>query len=83
MLALYRSGRQAEALDLYREGRRLLVDELGIEPGLELQELEKAILTHDPDLSSPGPAATTPAHERAIVVVTGDADELDELLSIA
>jgi DNA-binding SARP family transcriptional activator len=83
MLALYRSGRQAEALDLYREGRRLLVDELGIEPGLELQELEKAILGHDPELSSPGPAATTPAHRRAIVVVTGDADELDELLSIA
>jgi DNA-binding SARP family transcriptional activator len=83
MLALYRSGRQAEALDLYREGRRLLIDELGIEPGLELQELEKAILGHDPELSSPGPAATTPAHRRAIVVVTGDADELDELLSIA
>jgi DNA-binding SARP family transcriptional activator len=83
MLALYRSGRQAEALDLYREGRRLLVDELGIEPGVELQELEKAILRHDPELSSPGPAATTPAHRRAIVVVTGDADELDELLSIA
>jgi DNA-binding SARP family transcriptional activator len=83
MLALYRSGRQAEALDLYREGRRLLVDELGIEPGLELQELEKAILTHDLELSSPGPPASTPAHERAIVVVTGDADELDELLSIA
>jgi DNA-binding SARP family transcriptional activator len=83
MLALYRSGRQAEALDLYREGRRLLVDELGIEPGLELQELEKAILGHDPELSPPGPAATTPAHRRAIVVVTGDADELDELLSIA
>jgi DNA-binding SARP family transcriptional activator len=83
MLALYRSGRQAEALDLYREGRRLLVDELGIEPGLELQELEKAILGHDPELTSPGPAATTPAHRRAIVVVTGDADELDELLSIA
>src|SRR5262245_55744466 len=83
MLALYRSGRQAEALDLYREGRRLFVDELGIEPGLELQELEKAILGHDPELSSPGPAATAPAHRRAIVVVTGDADELDELLSIA
>jgi DNA-binding SARP family transcriptional activator len=83
MLALYRSGRQAEALDLYREGRRLLVDELGIEPGLELQELEKAILSHDPELSSPGLAVTTPAHRRAIVVVTGDADELDELLSIA
>jgi hypothetical protein len=83
MLALYRSGRQAEALDLYREGRRLLVDELGIEPGVELQELETAILRHDPELSSPGPAATTPAHWRAIVVVAGDADELDELLSIA
>jgi DNA-binding SARP family transcriptional activator len=83
MLALYRSGRQAEALDLYREGRRLLVDELGIEPGLELQELEKAILRHDPELSSPGSAAIPPAHRRAIVVVTGDADELDELLSIA
>jgi DNA-binding SARP family transcriptional activator len=83
MLALYRSGRQAEALDLYREGRRLLVGELGIEPSVELQELEKAILRHDPELSSPGPAATTPAHRKAIVVVTGDADELDELLSIA
>jgi DNA-binding SARP family transcriptional activator len=83
MLALYRSGRQAEALDLYRQGRRLLVDELGIEPGLELQELEKAILSHDPELSTPGPPATTPAQRRAIVVVTGDADELDELLSIA
>jgi DNA-binding SARP family transcriptional activator len=83
MLALYRSGRQAEALDRYREGRRLLVDELGIEPGFELQELEKAILGHDPELRSPGPAATTQAHRRAIVAVTGDADELDELLSIA
>ena len=83
MLALYRSGRQAEALDLYREGRHVLVDELGIEPGLELQELEKAILSHDPELSSAGPAAVTSAHRRAIVVVAGDAHELDELLSIA
>jgi DNA-binding SARP family transcriptional activator len=83
MLALYRSGRQAEALDLYREGRRLLVDELGIEPGSELQELERAILSHDPELSSPGPAATTPAHRRAIVVVAADAVELEELLPIA
>jgi DNA-binding SARP family transcriptional activator len=83
MLALYRSGRQAEALDLYREGRRLLVDELGIEPGVELQDLEKAILSHDPELSSPAPAAIPPAHRGAIVVVAGDADELDELLSIA
>ncbi|MFP5394460.1 MAG: BTAD domain-containing putative transcriptional regulator, partial [Gammaproteobacteria bacterium] len=50
MLALYRSGRQAEALDVYRDGRRRLVDELGVEPGPELRELEAAILRHDPAL---------------------------------
>jgi DNA-binding SARP family transcriptional activator len=50
MLALYRSGRQAEALERYREGRRLLVDELGIEPSPVLQELEQAILRQDPAL---------------------------------
>src|ERR671934_547580 len=50
MLALYRSGRQAEALERYREGRRLLVDELGIEPSPALQELEHAILRQDPAL---------------------------------
>jgi DNA-binding SARP family transcriptional activator len=50
MLALYRSGRQAEALERYREGRRLLVDQLGIEPGRALQELEQAILRQDPAL---------------------------------
>ena len=50
MLALYRAGRQAEALDLYRRRRETLVDELGIEPGPELQELERAILRQDPEL---------------------------------
>jgi len=44
MLALYRSGRQAEALDHYRRTRELLVGKLGIEPGPELKELEAAIL---------------------------------------
>jgi predicted ATPase/DNA-binding SARP family transcriptional activator/Tfp pilus assembly protein PilF len=53
MLALYRSGRQAEALEAYRAARRLLVDELGIEPGAELQELEPAILRQDPALALP------------------------------
>ena len=48
MLALYRSGRQADALDAYRSGRKLLADELGLEPGEELRQLEKAILEHDP-----------------------------------
>jgi len=51
MLALYRSGRQAEGLDVYRRTRTLLNDELGLEPGVELQELERAILTQDPALS--------------------------------
>ena len=53
MLALYRCGRQAEALEVYRTGRRLLDEELGLEPDDELQRLERAILTHDPSLESP------------------------------
>ena len=51
MLALYRSGRQAEALDVYQTGRVLLDDELGLEPGAELKELQRAILAHDPTLA--------------------------------
>jgi DNA-binding SARP family transcriptional activator len=53
MLALYRSGRQADALLVHREGRARLVDELGIEPGRELQELERAILRQDAQLAGP------------------------------
>ena len=56
MLALYRSGRQAEALEVYREARRTLVDELGIEPGRELHQLEEAILRHDLALDLDRPA---------------------------
>jgi YVTN family beta-propeller protein len=58
MLALYRSGRQADALQAYRDGRRLLADELGLEPGPELQRLERAILEQDPALE--GPVASSP-----------------------
>jgi DNA-binding SARP family transcriptional activator len=52
MLALYRSGRQADALDVYRRTRETLIDELGIEPGAALQELERAILRHDSSLEA-------------------------------
>jgi DNA-binding SARP family transcriptional activator/tetratricopeptide (TPR) repeat protein len=56
MLALYRSGRRARALAVYRSTRRLLAEELGLEPSPALQQLERAILRADPALSPPAPA---------------------------
>lgn len=53
MLALYRSGRQADALEAYAEARRTLVEDLGIEPSEALQRLQQAILRHDPSLETP------------------------------
>ena len=62
ILALYRGGRQAEALEVYRETRRVLTEELGLEPSPELRELERAILQHDPALRvEPRPATAEPA----------------------
>jgi DNA-binding SARP family transcriptional activator len=61
MRALYRAGRQADALAAYQEARRVLVDELGLEPSVELRELEQAILRQDPSL---GPTYVPPV-ERA------------------
>ena len=55
MLALYRSGRAAEALEVYRVGRQLLVDELGMEPSEDLRRLERAILNEDDSLRLRGP----------------------------
>ena len=74
MLALYRSGRQSEALEAYQEARRALVDEIGVEPGAELQRLHDAILAHDPALDlpvAPEPAPTvepSPPRSRALLV---------------
>jgi DNA-binding SARP family transcriptional activator/CheY-like chemotaxis protein len=81
MLALYGSGRQADALDVYRQTRRLLVDELGVEPSPSLQDLERAILQHDQGLTPPRIVA--PPRQRAIMVVVGDGDHLGRLLAIA
>ncbi|MGH3136905.1 MAG: BTAD domain-containing putative transcriptional regulator [Gaiellaceae bacterium] len=53
MLALYRSGRQSEALDAYRNARQVLAEELGLEPSAELKVLERQILGHDPALDLP------------------------------
>jgi DNA-binding SARP family transcriptional activator/streptogramin lyase len=57
MLALYRSGRQSEALDVFRETRHRLAGELGLEPGEPLRRLERAILERDPSLDIPAAAA--------------------------
>jgi len=55
MLALYRSGRQVEALESYREARQALAEQLGLEPGPELRSLEQDILDQDPALDGPAP----------------------------
>lgn len=53
MLALYRSGRQAEALNVYHRTRRAMIEDLGLEPGLPLRQVEQSILTGDADLGMP------------------------------
>ena len=57
MIALYRCGRQADALQTYQEGRSLLVEELAVEPGPQLRQLQRAVLEQDPALDLPPPAA--------------------------
>jgi DNA-binding SARP family transcriptional activator/CheY-like chemotaxis protein len=79
MLALYRSGRQADALAVYRDGMRILRDELGLEPGASLKALQQAVLSQDPDLEwePPEPVIrgalpTEPGDEPGRVLVVDD-----------
>jgi DNA-binding SARP family transcriptional activator len=84
MLALYRAGRQAEALHGYRAFRRELMEELGLEPGEELRRLERAILQHDPELEgSQHPRPPLPQTDRSLLVFAHDAAMLDALLGLA
>jgi DNA-binding SARP family transcriptional activator len=80
MLSLYRSGRQAEALDVYHRTRQVLVDEIGLEPNPALQRLEKAILNQDASLDLAQPQSEAP--ERAILVAPLG-DDVDALLGLA
>ena len=88
MLALYRSGRQSDALEIYRRTRELLSDELGLEPSRALQQLERAMLQHDPALEVAAAGAVESARRRAPQLpaaagtLIGRRRELDELAAL-
>jgi predicted ATPase/DNA-binding SARP family transcriptional activator len=85
MVALYRSGRQAEALETMRQGRQLLVDELGIEPGPELRRLETMILAHDAALNADrggaGLSGQLPALANETIGRGGEVSEIKALVT--
>jgi DNA-binding SARP family transcriptional activator len=88
MLALYRAGRQAEALEVYAATRTALVDGLGIEPSPALQRLERSILNQDPALElacapAAGASRTVEAPSRSILLAGSGADRLEALLALA
>ena len=88
MLALYRSSRQAEALEAYRGARRVLDEQLGLDPSAELKQLQQSILEHDPALDlAPAPAkhaAPPPATpERSVLVAPEALEGLHRLLALA
>lgn len=79
IMALYRCGRQAEALEVYRATRRTLVEELALEPSPALRELELAVLRQDPALD----LTHLPAPDRSILVAIGNNSRLGPLLALA
>jgi DNA-binding SARP family transcriptional activator/tetratricopeptide (TPR) repeat protein len=90
MLALYREGRQAEALAAYRQARQMLIEELGTEPGPELQQMHQQILAADPALDPPEQLSSAASAGRAVPMelpagvghFTGRAGELAALTSL-
>jgi branched-chain amino acid transport system substrate-binding protein len=82
MLALYRAGRQSEALDVFADARRVLVGELGLEPGPELQRLQQGILGQDPTLDAPA-SGTPPRHRRRLLLAAAAASVLAVLAAVA
>ena len=83
MMALYRSGRQAEALDAYRRARATLVEEIGIEPGAGLRELEAAMLRQDRSLDIAPRAEPESLQLRSILVAALAADAVGGLVDLA
>jgi DNA-binding SARP family transcriptional activator len=85
MLALYRSGRQAEALGAYRQAHRELADQLGLEPSEELRRLEQAILSQDPalDLAPAAAPAVSTSSSRSLLIAPRALGGVDALLRLA
>ncbi|WP_344888241.1 AfsR/SARP family transcriptional regulator [Actinomadura meridiana] len=83
MLALHRAGRRAEALQVFHDIRGTLAEELGLDPGDQLQQLHQQILASDPDLEAPPPARAKRVQQlpRDVPDFTGRATELSRLVS--
>jgi DNA-binding SARP family transcriptional activator len=83
MLALYRSGRQADALERFQGFRRFMGDELGLEPGEELKQLQKAILAHDVSLDTQERPEQVVPKRTVVLALDGSSADLEPLLALA